>query len=351
MATIVILGAGLMGTAFSTPLADNGHTVRLVGTHLDSNIIEEIHESRLHPKLGTRVAEGVTPLTYLGLDEALQDADLVVLGVNSSGINWAAEMLAPRLAPAIPIIMLTKGLAGDGQSLQILPEILRLGLPADTRDAHQITAIGGPSIAGELAVRRHTSILLTGSDKRLLEELAGLLRTPYYHIWTSTDMIGVEVCVALKNLYSLAIGMIQGLLEKEGGADNGAVMHNLAATIFAQGLWETAYLVNSMGGDLTGVYSLPGAGDLYVTSQGGRNLRMGRLLGLGMSYEQAKTGHMPDDTIEGAELALAIRPTIKAMIDQGELDPTSLPLLRRMIDIVCFDASRDLPWDEFFADG
>jgi glycerol-3-phosphate dehydrogenase (NAD(P)+) len=349
MATIVILGAGLMGTAFSTPLADNGHTVRLVGTHLDSDIIEEIHESRFHPKLRTRVAEGVAPFTYLGLGEALQDADLVVLGVNSSGIDWAAEMLGPKLAPAIPIIMLTKGLAGDGQSLQILPEVLRLGLPADTRDAFQITAIGGPSIAGELAVRRHTSIFITGPDKRLLEKLAGLLRTPYYHIWTSTDMIGVELCVALKNLYSLAIGMIQGLLENEGVADNDAVMHNLAAAVFAQGMWETAYLVNSMGGDLTSVYSLPGAGDLYVTSQGGRNLRMGRLLGLGMAYEEAKAGHMPDDTIEGAELALAIGPSMEAMIDDGELDPVSIPLLRRLVNIVCLDAPRNFPWDEFFA--
>lgn len=349
MARIVILGAGVMGSAFSVPLTDNGHSVRLVGTHLDGDIIEEIHESRVHPRLRSRLSTEVEPYTYDRLPEALQEADLLVLGVNSLGVDWAARMLSPLLPPDLPVIMLTKGLAGDGHQVRVLPEVLRAGLPAHTRDRVQLMAIGGPSIAGELAARRHTCVVLTGSDAALLNQLAGLLRTPYYHVWTSTDLVGVEVCVAMKNVYALAVGLVGGLLEKEGVADNGAVMYNVAAALYAQGLTEIDYIVRLMGGQARSVLTLPGAGDLYVTSQGGRNCRMGRFLGLGMPYSQAKAEHMPDDTIEGAELARAIGPTIETMLAHGELDAARLPLLRTMINIVCHDAPPEIPWDEFFA--
>jgi glycerol-3-phosphate dehydrogenase (NAD(P)+) len=349
MAKIAILGAGLMGTAFSIPLTDNGHQVHLVGTHLDGDIIEEIHESRMHPRLRTRVAEMVLPYTYDRLGEAIEGVDLVVLGVNSLGVDWAAGMLGPLLPAHTPVLMLTKGLAGDGQALHILPDALRGGLPPDYRDRVNIVAIGGPSVANELATRRHSCVMITGPDQALLDRLAALLRTPYYHIWTSTDIVGVEVCVAMKNVYALAVGLVGGLLEKEGVADNGAVMFNLSAAIFAQGLWEISYLVRYMGGSQRSVYSLPGAGDQYVTSLGGRNGRMGRWLGLGLPYSQAKAEHMPDDTIEGAELASAIGPTLDALIAAGELDAAALPLVRMMIDIVCHDAPVHIPWDDFFA--
>ncbi|MCX6046475.1 MAG: glycerol-3-phosphate dehydrogenase [Chloroflexi bacterium] len=348
MAQVVILGAGVMGTAFSTPLADNGHQVNLVGTHLDSDIIEEIHEARTHPRLRVRVPDQVQPYPYDRLAEAMQGAELVILGVNSLGVDWAAQRLSAVLPPDVPVLFLTKGLAGAEQSLHILPHVLREQLPEALRNRVQLAAIGGPSIAGELATRRHTCVVVSGSDKPLLDKLVGLLRTPYYHVWTNTDLLGVETCVALKNIYALAVGLAIGLLEKEGIAVNGAAMHNTAAAIFAQGLVETAYLVEQMGGRQQSVLTLPGAGDLYVTCQGGRNSRMGRLLGLGVPYSAAKRTHMPDDTIEGAELALAIGPTVADMIGAGKLAAPRLPLLQTMIKIVCADAPVDIPWDAFF---
>ena len=349
MANIVILGAGLMGSAFSVPLSDNGHPVRLVGTFLDGDIIEEVHETRFHPKLGVRLPESVVPYTYDRLDEAMQDADLVVLGVNSLGVDWAAQMLGPRLAIGTPVLMLTKGLEGDGTALQILPDVFRGGLPAHRQEGVQIVAVGGPSIAGELAVRRHTCVVLAGTDHELLVRLAALLRTPYYHVWTSTDFAGVETCVAMKNVYALAVGLVAGLLEKEGVAPNDALMHNLSAAIFAQGMQEMSYLVEFAGGQQESVIGLPAAGDLYVTSMGGRNGRMGRLLGMGMAYSDAKRDRMPEDTIEGAELAMAIGPTVEQMVADGILDGGRLPLLRTMVQIVCNDASVSIPWDRFFA--
>jgi glycerol-3-phosphate dehydrogenase (NAD(P)+) len=125
-------------------------------------------------------------------------------------------------------------------------------------------------------------------------------------------------------------------------------MHNMAAAIFAQGLCEIAYLVDFMGGEVENVYTLPGAGDLYVTCMGGRNMRMGRMLGSGMSYKEAKKLFMADDTVEGAELAMAIGDTIDAMIERGDLEGAALPLLKTVIDIVCRDAPAVFPWDNFF---
>lgn len=349
MANVVILGAGLMGSAFSTPLADNGHQVRLVGTHLDGDIIEEIHDSRTHPRLRVRLPDAVTPYTYDRLGEAMQGVDLVVVGVNSLGVDWAAMMLGEVLPPGVPVLMLTKGLEGDGSSLRLLPHVLAGGLPDSLRAGLRIAAIGGPSIAGEVAVRRHTCVVVTGTDRALLEQLAGMLRTPDYHMWPNDDFVGVETCVVMKNIYALAVGVVGGLLEKEGKSSNDAVMYNLSAAIFAQGLWEIAYLVELAGGKRETVYTLPGAGDLYVTSMGGRNGRMGRLLGLGMAYSAAKTQHMAEVTIEGAELALAIGPTVEQMILDGKLNPERIPLLRAMIRIVCNDARVEFPWDAFFA--
>ena len=348
MAQIVILGAGLMGTAFSTPLADNGHDIRLVGTHLDGDIIEEIHESRVHPRLQASVAAAVQPYTIDRLPDAMDGADLVVLGVNSFGVTWASEMLAKTLPPDVPILMLTKGLVGDEASLRIFPDLLRRGLPAAFRDQVRIAAVGGPSIAGELAARRHTCVVLTGTEQALLDQLAGWLRTPYYHIWTSTDLVGVEAAVALKNIYALAVGLVNGFLERDGTAAGGAIMWNLASAIYAQGLREMLYMVDYLGGQQESVIGLPGAGDLYVTSMGGRNGRMGRWLGLGLTFSEAKATKMPDDTIEGAQLAQSIGPTVESLIAQGLLDGSKLPLMRTMIDIVCHDAPAEIPWDAFF---
>jgi glycerol-3-phosphate dehydrogenase (NAD(P)+) len=348
MTNILVLGAGMMGTAITVPLADNGYDIRLVGTHLDSDIIEEIHESRTHPKLRSKVPEPVRPYTFLQLAEAIDNVELVILGVNSLGINWAAEMLGPLLSADIPIVTLTKGLAGDGEGLSLLPDVFCRGLPEPYQSEIRIAAIGGPSIAGELAARRQTNILITGSDQEFLDRVAAQLRTDYYHVWTSTDVVGVEVSVALKNLYALAVGMVEGFLQAERVGAEDDQMHNLAAGLFAQGLYETAYLVRYMGGDLASIYTLSGAGDLYVTCQGGRNMRMGRLLGMGIRYQEAKAEHFADDTIEGAELVFAIGPTIEALIDRGILDGAALPLLLTMIDIVCRDKPVHIPWDRFF---
>jgi glycerol-3-phosphate dehydrogenase (NAD(P)+) len=349
MANVIILGAGVMGTAMSVPLCDNGHRVQLVGSPLDDDIIEHIENSRIHPKLKTTVPQNVQPYSHDQLDAVVNGADLVLLGVNSLGINWAIETLGPRLPAHVPVLAVTKGLVGDGRNIRILPEVLQSGLSTGFGLDIRIAAIGGPAIAGEVAVRRHTCVVFTGDDRDLLNRLADMLKSPNYHIWIDTDVVGVEVCVALKNAYALAVGMVQGFLEQSDPAENAAAMHNVAAALFAQGLWETTYLVDHLGGNRLSALGLPGAGDLHVTCQGGRNSRMGRLLGLGQAFSQAKAQHMADDTVEGAELAHAIGPTIKALIARGDLEGSALPLLNCIIDIVCHDTPVAILWDRFFS--
>jgi glycerol-3-phosphate dehydrogenase (NAD(P)+) len=94
------------------------------------------------------------------------------------------------------------------------------------------------------------------------------------------------------------------------------------------------------------VLGLAGAGDLFVTCQGGRNGRMGRLLGRGLTYREAKAKHMPDDTVEGAELALAVGPTLAEWWANGRLDPDTVPLSRALIDAICHDHPFVIPWPQ-----
>jgi glycerol-3-phosphate dehydrogenase (NAD(P)+) len=346
MAKIVILGAGMMGSAFSVPLADNGHAVHLVGTHLDANIVDSLRQNRFHPRLNVHLPETVQPHAHDQLGEALRGADLAILGVNSAGLDWAAEKLSPVLPLHAPVVMLTKGLRGEGDKLNILPNVLRARLPSDY--VGPICTIRGPSIAGELAVRRHTSVVLTCPDQSVFNSLAGCLRTSYYHVWPNTDLVGVEVCAALKNLFSLAVGVVSGLLEGSPEVENRLGMHNLSAALFAEALCEITYMVTMMGGHQRSIWTLPGAGDLYVTCQGGRNIRMGRWLGLGVPYSEAKARYMSEETLEGADTAFAIGPAINAMTQQGALDPNALPLMRAIIDVVCQDGPLYIPWDRFF---
>jgi glycerol-3-phosphate dehydrogenase (NAD(P)+) len=349
MANIVILGAGVMGSAFSFPLIDAGQQVHLVGTHLDREWIEAIRKNGIHPKLKSKLPDPVVSFTHDQLGEALnENTDLIVLGVSSAGVDWAIRQLGPLLKRPIPIVMLTKGLAAHDDMLSILPDIVHDGLADYGITGIPVGVVGGPCIAGELAARRDSSVVIALTDAKLLDWILTLVKTSYYHARPSTDIIGVEVCAALKNFYALAVGYPNGLLEKQNKASNGALMHNLAAGLFTEAAAEIGYLVNFMGGTAASVYGLAGTGDLYVTCQAGRNSRMGRLLGLGLRYSDAKAHYMADETVEGADLALAIGPALEYLLEQEQLDSSSLPLARSIIHAICHDQPLHIPWNLFY---
>ena len=143
---------------------------------------------------------------------------------------------------------------------------------------------------------------------------------------------------------ALGIGAAQGWLDVNGEAVNGAQAHNIAAGLFSQAVRELQILNAALGGTDEAVYGLPGVGDLYVTVQGGRNSRMGRLLGAGWRYVKAKAERMAEDTVEGAELALHVGPTMRQMMTNGALNGAKLPLTNAILDAIIDDAEFRMDW-------
>ena len=348
MAQVAIVGAGMMGTATAWPLTDNGHAVRLIGTHLDAETILSCKERRYHPRLKRDLPESVHPYFVEEAAEALAGVDVIVSGVNSLGVHWVGRTIGQYVVPGQLIIAVTKGLEGtaDGH-LRILPDVLAGELPAPVRDKVALAAIGGPCIAGELAGRRDSCVIFGSRDGDAVEKLAAIFRTPYYHIWTTTDLVGLEYCAALKNAYTLAVGFAAGMLEKSGGVDvAGAQMHNVAAAIFGQACTEIERMLQIVGSSRHFAYGLPGAGDMYVTCQGGRTVRLGRLLGMGHSMGEARQ-IMAGETLESAEIVRELGTALPGLIERERLGQNELPVLRMLVDILVHGRQLHVPLERF----
>lgn len=348
MATITVLGAGVMASALSVPLTDNGHEVRLVGTHLDRAVIEEVVRSGTHTGLELQLPDGVTGHQLDGLAEAIDGTDVVLVGVNSFGVRWAGEQLAGVLPSGVPVIAVTKGVAADDDGgLQVLPDVLADHLPDDVRSSTTVSAIVGPSIAGEVALRRHTGVVFAGPDAETVDRLAELFRTPHYHVWTSADLLGMEVIAALKNAYALGVGIAEGMLERIADDDPPYGNHNHAALLFAQGAVETARMVDVLGGGDGVSQVLALVGDLHVTCTGGRNVRLGRRMGAGMTFEEGREA-LGDPTLEGAACIEVVGAALPRMTQRGVIGADEFPLMRHLYDVIVEGRPLDLPLDQFF---
>lgn len=349
MAKITTLGAGVMGSAFAIPAVDNGHTVHLVGTHLDDAWVDSVAATGWHPKLGCHLPDGIRAFRNDQLAEAIgSDTDLLCLGVNSAGIEWGAERLCGVLQRDHRVIMITKGLRPLPDGFETFPALVADKLRGAGLANSPVAAVAGPCIAGELAARRESGVVFTHRDQAYLDWLRGLFANDrYYFVRTSTDVDGVEACAAWKNFYALAIGVPGGFVEVRPPAENAAAMHNPAANLFAQAIAEMRVLTEFMGGSVENVLAMPGTGDLYVTCQGGRNSRMGRRLGAGERYSAIMDGPMRGETVEGAELALAIGPTLDQLCGDGRLPADRLPLARAVVRAISQDVPLKLPWHAF----
>lgn len=352
MAKVAIVGAGMMGSAMAWPLSDNGHEVRLVGTHLDREIIATCKERNWHPTLGRNLPPRVSPFQLEELPPALEGVELIIQGVSSPGVRWMAQTLGPRLDGRVPILAITKGMALDSKgALQILPDHFDSLLPEAIRGHVPLAAVSGPCIAGELAGRRQTCVVFAGRDATLLERLAGSLHTDYYHVWTTTDLISVETCAALKNAYVLGIALATGLLEASGGPDEaGAHMFNLAAALFAEAAREMAGLVRLLGGNEALARSLPGVGDMYVTAQGGRTVGLGALLGRGVPIDDALR-QLEDVTLESVDAIRVVNRALPLFERQGRVRPDEFPFMRHLGEIVDGRSLADIPLRCFFGGG
>ena len=349
MATIVVLGAGIMASALATPLADNGHQVRLVGTHLDREIIDSIQTSGVHPNLGLELPSGTTAFQLEDAAEAFDGVDLAMSGVNSFGVRWAGRQFAQLLRPGMHLITLAKGMEADEDgNLSILPRVLAGELPPELRQQISISAIAGPSIAGEVAVRRHTCVVFTGDDPGALDMWRDLFSTDQYHVWTNTDLVGVEVCAATKNCYAFGAGFMTGVLDALGDAAGERYLNfNYGAALFGQASVEMSEFMTLLGGDPHTPLGLPGIGDCFVTSMGGRNVKCGRLVGAGMTFSQARE-QMPGVTLEGAAAIKVIGRALVRLTERGLVAPGAFPLLRHLYEVVGLDQAVNVPWTLFF---
>ncbi len=349
MTIVSILGAGIMGTALSFPLADNGHEVRLVGTHLDRDIIDSIQKTGMHPGLDHKIPETVRAYQFEEAREAFEGTEVALSGANSFGVHWAGEQLASLLKPGMMVLSIAKGMeAAENGDLRILTEVLAEGVPPDLRKQVSWSAIAGPSIAGEVAARRHdTCVVFADRDADVLKKLATLFRTDYYHVWTSTDFIGVEVCAAMKNCYALGAGFSEGLLEREGESSSKVRNYNYSAALFGQGAVEIVQMMRIFDGRPETSIGLAGVGDMYVTSQGGRNVRAGRLMGTGLPFSEVRK-QMPGVTLEGAAAIVVIGDALPKLTERGIIKPEDFPLLRHLHAVIAKDEPLNIPWDTFF---
>ena len=351
MTKVAILGAGYMGTATAWPLSDNGHDVCLVGTHLDHAIIERCKTDRFHPRLKRILPERVTPYYLEELGAALEGVDFIVSGVNSMGVRWSGQVLGPYLKPGQHIISVTKGIESEPDgSFRILPDVLRSELPETIRDQVAFAAIGGPCIAGEVAGRRQSCVYFGSRDLQAASYLAEAFRTPYYHVWVTNDLEGLEIAVAMKNAYATGVGMAYGILQRQGGLDEAdASMYNLAAALFAQGCIEMQRMLAVMGATIEFAYGLPGAGDFYVTAQAGRSILLGRLLGEGRSYPEA-VQIMEGETMEAAMMVQQMARVLPALEAQGKLNCSEMPFMQALVDVIVNGQPITFLLDRFFGD-
>ena len=248
MAVITILGAGVMGSAMILPARDKGHEVRLVGTHLDQAIIDSVAKTGRHPRLNVKLPEGVKAHSHGDFAKALgDDTDLIILGVSSAGVGWAIDRLCEALQQPVPVMMITKGLMPARDTILPLPDFVQSEVKRRTGLVLDLAAVGGPCIAGELAVRRQTGVVITSRRAGLAQKLCDMLTTEYYHPRVSDDLEGVELCAAFKNFFAISVGWAQGQFETAAKTENSAFNFNAASVIFDQAIAEMMVLARLSG--------------------------------------------------------------------------------------------------------
>lgn len=346
MAIFTVVGAGMMGSALCVPLVDRGHQVRLVGTHLDHEIIENLRRDHVHPTLKEKLPDAIKPFFIEEIASAMDGAEIVGLGVSSAGVEWAARALSPFASAARPIVMITKGLLWDGSCLRVLPDVLSDSLAHAAPSVHPV-AVAGPCIAGELARRVETCVVFAGRDAEATTELASAARTDYYHATTTDDLVGAEVCAALKNAYAMGIAFGIGIHESRGGAPGSVALHNYESAVFAQAIVEMQRLVTLLGGRAETVAGLAGVGDLDVTCNGGRTGRFGRLLGLGLPLAEA-IAKMEGATLECLDILRVMRSAAPWLESTLGVKGSDLPLLEHLAAVALDGEPVAMPFDRFF---
>ena len=344
MAIITIVGAGMMGSALAFPARENGHEVRLVGTPLDRQISDTCRETDRHPKFTRDFPAGVRYYQIEEMEEALCGADAVIGGVSSFGVDWFSEYVLPKIDDKTPVLTVTKGLMDTEEGkLLSYPEVWDARMRKLGKNMN-LNAVGGPCTSYELVAHDQTEVAFCGKDMETLRYLRSLMATDYYHISLSTDVVGIESAVALKNGYALGIALTIGVNQRNFGLDS-ELHFNSQAAVFGQSVREMAKLLKYQGADTLDNLCV-GAGDLYVTVYGGRTRLVGILLGRGLTITEAKA-ELNGVTLESLVVAERVARAVKKCAAGGILDAADFPLLMHVDDILAGKSAVDIPWEKF----
>lgn len=343
---ITIIGSGMMGSALAYPAFENGNEVRLVGTPLDREIIDECRKSNKHLKFDIPFPKGIKYYQFEEWQEAVAGADFVIGGVSSFGVDWFLKEVLTYLDPSIPVLSVTKGLINleDG-TLISYPDYWEREL-AKKGIVREVCAIGGPCTSYELVFHDQTEVAFCGKNTVDLKMMKEAMATDYYHISLTNDVIGLESAVALKNGYALAIAMTIGLVNRHHGAEAG-IHYNSQAGAFYQAVKEMRYLLEMQGAtrDCENI----GIGDLYVTVYGGRTRKIGILLGEGKTYEEALE-ILAGVTLESLVVARRVYAAMARKAELGQADLSMFPMLCHASAVLDGGKDAELPWEAFTFD-
>lgn len=269
MSKITFLGGGSFGTALAVLLSEKDNCISIYDRDVD--VVDEINNKRTNKKYlkDLKIPQGVT--AFNNIDDALKDAEYVVLSVPSHVIRFMCNQLKGKIPENVPIISIAKGIEEGTDK--------RLSVVMEEELNNPIIVLSGPSHAEEVAMKIPTTVVTSSKDMRYAMDIQDLFMTNYFRVYTNDDLIGVEIGGAVKNIIALAAGVVDGL----GYGDN------TKAALITRGMKEIARVGMVLGGRIETFYGLTGMGDLIVTctSMHSRNRRAGLLIGKGMSVEEA----------------------------------------------------------------
>ena len=211
-------------------------------------------------------------------------------------------------------MILTKGLKYQKKNNKILTISEQL---KNNYNAMNLSVLKGPCLAKELARKKQTSVIIANKNIKIAKLIGKMISTKYYIIEFSKDIIGVEVCSAIKNIYAMIIGAGQSL--------------NMSSSLFQKSIIEMKYLTKYFRGKEKTTLGLAGVGDLYVSVAGGRNSKMGSYLGKGYTFKSAKKKFMPKDTVEGEQLVREIAPYVLKKISKKKI-PLMYSLIKSILN-------------------
>ena len=311
MKKILIIGGGAMGSAFSVPCLENNNKVTITEPYNKTFIKNLSSKQKFHSSLKLNLPKKLQYKKY-SKDILKEKFDLIVIALSLAGIDFIGKELKD-LKIKTPLLVLTKGLKYDKKRKKLLTIS---GLLKNNYNVANVSVLKGPCLAKELARKNKTSVVIANKNIKIAKWIGKQISTKYYLTEFSRDVIGVEICSAIKNIYAMVIGSGQNL--------------NAASDLFQKSVNEMKFLIKYFKGDQSTILGLAGIGDLYVSAVGGRNSKMGDFLGKGFTFATAKKKFMPKDTVEGEQLAREIAPYILRKINKKKI-PLMINLLKTIL--------------------